>query len=141
MLCMKGLDLGWRDAKWQRLYSDTFTSGALCGRALERRFSACAESGHCKGEGFCSSTDAQTARQLVRFTSVVTQVCCFGAGEWEKLKTSDNLGENPVITGRNAALFVEETVFICLKNLGYTFVHLTQIWSLEGGHRMGENQF
>lgn len=90
---------------------------------------------------FCSSTDAQTARQLMGFTSVVTQVCCFGAGGWEKLKTSDNLGENPVITGRNAALFVEEMVFICLKNLGYTFVHLTQIWSLEGGHRMGENQF
>lgn len=30
---------------------------------------------------------------------------------------------------------------MCLKNLGYTFVHLTQIWSVENNCRMGANQF
>ena len=50
------------------------------------------------------------------------------------------LGKN-IITGGNAALLVEKVVFICLKNLGYTFVHLTQIRAVEGNHRMGENHF
>lgn len=49
--------------------------------------------------------------------------------------------ERNIITGGNAALLVEKMVFICLKNLGYAFVQLNQIRSVEGNHRMGENQF
>lgn len=97
MICMKGLGLCWWDVKWQRVYSDTFTSGALCGWALERRFSSWA-----KGERFYSSLDAHGARQLVGFKSVVTQVCC--TGEWEKSKTLDKLGET---------LLLQEEMLLC----------------------------
>lgn len=69
---------------------------------------------------------------------MVTQVSC--VGEWEQLKTLDKLEENPIITGGNAALSLEEMVFVCLKNLQYPSILLTQIWSLEGAHRMGEYQ-
>lgn len=80
---------------------------------------------HCKGERFGSSPDAQSARQPMGFKSVVTQVCC--AGEWEKWKTFGKVGETPVITGGDAALFIEKMVFVCLKNLWYAFILLTQI--------------
>lgn len=80
-----------------------------------------------------------TTGQLMVFTCAITNVLLWG----RRAREIENLGrlEKTIITGGNAALLVEKVVFICLKNFGYTLVHLTQMWSVEGNHRMGENQF
>lgn len=61
-------------------------------------------------------------------------------GRAREIEDLGRLGKN-IIAGGNAALLVEKVVFMCLKDLGYAFVPLTQIWSVERNHRMGENQF